>query len=138
MAYCRCGHPAIRHGLNRGKCVTFECQCVGFVGPGSEAYNNGVVAHNPFDPANFLLESSYKTTPEVYLEGCYICEDPEYAAMGLPLCYACPCGPNGHVPADDISCTSCGESFAYDKAMAQMSRQVDTPDVHIDFDDLTW
>jgi hypothetical protein len=39
--------------------------------------------------------------------GCYICDDPEYALMGLPLCYPCPaCG--GHIPADDCVCDDCG------------------------------
>lgn len=42
-----------------------------------------------------------KTT--VYNEKCYICRDPEFALMGLPLCYPCPeCG--AHVPADDTIC----------------------------------
>lgn len=39
--------------------------------------------------------------------GCYICEDPDFARMGLPLCRACPkCG--GHVAADDTRCDDCG------------------------------
>lgn len=45
--------------------------------------------------------------PVVHKEGCYICEDPEFAQMGLPLCRRCPwC--KGHVPADDSRCDSCG------------------------------
>jgi len=44
--------------------------------------------------------------------GCYICEDPEFSLMGLPLCTACPkCG--GHVAADDTCCDDCGHD-SYD------------------------
>jgi len=38
---------------------------------------------------------------------CYICQDPDFAARGLPLCRACPaCG--GHVAADMSVCDGCG------------------------------
>jgi hypothetical protein len=66
----------------------------------------------PDDPAYWMLEQgrrdpSKRTVPTVYQEGCFICEDPEFALMGLPLCYACEeC--RGHVPADDSVCTDCG------------------------------
>ena len=41
--------------------------------------------------------------PEAYSANCYICNDYEFAVMGLPLCYKCyKCG--GHVPADDRIC----------------------------------
>jgi hypothetical protein len=44
-----------------------------------------------------------KTNPDIYRDNCYICVDPEFALMGLPVCYAClVCG--GHVPADDVEC----------------------------------
>jgi hypothetical protein len=43
----------------------------------------------------------------VYKIGCYICEDPSFATMGLPLCYPCKfC--QGHVAADDTVCDACG------------------------------
>ena len=61
------------------------------------------------DPAFALLQDSFTTTPieGLYRESCYICTDPEFAQMGLPLCYACPiCG--GHVAADDTVCDDCG------------------------------
>lgn len=63
----------------------------------------------PSDPAYILLGDSFPaSTPTVYLEGCYICEDPEFAQMGLPLCYECRfC--NGHVAADDCVCDECGK-----------------------------
>jgi len=41
------------------------------------------------------------------MDGCYICQDPEFALMGMPLCRKCPaCG--GHVQADDTVCWQCG------------------------------
>lgn len=69
------------------------------------------------DPAVWMLERGIaestgaapdtgwvtKTNPDIYRDYCYICTDPEFALMGLPVCYAClVCG--GHVPADDIEC----------------------------------
>ena len=67
----------------------------------------------PEDPAYFLLTDSYTSTPKVYREGCYICEDPEFAQMGLPLCKPClECQKagrgDGHIPADDEECDDCG------------------------------
>jgi hypothetical protein len=60
------------------------------------------------DPAHALLTDSHTSTTSVYRAGCYICEDPEFAQMGLPLCRPCPeCG--GHVAADDTVCDDCGE-----------------------------
>lgn len=49
-----------------------------------------------------------KSTPQIYREGCYICRDPDFAAMGLPLCYRCR-NCEGHVPADDEVCDDCGK-----------------------------
>lgn len=76
-------------------------------------------AHNPADPAFRLLLDDFTSehapgVQEIGLErGCYICQDPEFAQMGLPLCRKCPeCvrqgrGP-GHIPADDSVCDVCG------------------------------
>ena len=61
-----------------------------------------------------------KMTPVVHSATCYICNDPEYAQMGLPLCRKCPkCG--GHIPADDYACDSCGydEREAYEAWCAE-------------------
>ena len=59
------------------------------------------------DPAYRLLFDGHESTPVVYSPTCYICRDPEFAQMGLPLCRKCPqCG--GHVPADDDICDDCG------------------------------
>ena len=60
------------------------------------------------DPAYWLLERGLKdpskrSTTTVYNPNCYICRDPEFALMGMPLCYPCKvCG--AHVPADDTTC----------------------------------
>ena len=64
------------------------------------------------DPAYWMLEDGLKdpskrTVKTIHRNGCYICEDPEFALMGLPLCYPCKkCG--GHVAADDTICDDCG------------------------------
>lgn len=61
------------------------------------------------DPAYWMLTSGHKSTPVpgIFRPNCYICRDPEFAQMGLPLCYKCPqCG--GHIPADDTVCSDCG------------------------------
>jgi hypothetical protein len=66
----------------------------------------------PDDPAYWMLEQgrndpSKRSTTTVYRDGCYICEDPEFSLMGLPLCFPChKCG--GHVAADDTVCDDCG------------------------------
>lgn len=66
---------------------------------------------SPSDPAYFLLEQGLKdpskrSTSTVFSETCYICNDPEFALMGLPLCQPCSdCG--GHVAADDAFCDDC-------------------------------
>lgn len=65
------------------------------------------------DPAFALLQDDFTTsTSAEHDNSCYICEDPEFAQMGLPLCRPCArCragGRQGHVPADDSVCTICG------------------------------
>lgn len=67
----------------------------------------------PSDPAYWMLKDGFASKPQVYRESCYICNDPEFAAMGLPLCRPCPeCskteGKIGHIPADDEKCSECG------------------------------
>jgi len=64
------------------------------------------------DPAYWMLQEGIndhskcsKTT--VYKDDCYICNDPEFSLMGLPLCFKClKCG--GHVAADSSTCDNCG------------------------------
>lgn len=76
------------------------------------------VPMKPSDPAYFLLERGLKDPTQrskttVYKEGCYICEDPEFSLMGLPLCQPCSkCG--GHVAADDSVCDACGHDQSED------------------------
>lgn len=72
-----------------------------------------ITVTQPHDPAYALLKDGHTTTPKVYRRGCYICEDPEFAQMGLPLCRPCPeCQKagrgDGHVAADDCVCDVCG------------------------------
>jgi hypothetical protein len=79
---------------------------------GAHAAGNASVAANPSDPAFWMLFDGHASAPVVYLKGCYICEDPEFAQMGMPLCRACPecirAGRGlGHVPADDEACDEC-------------------------------
>jgi hypothetical protein len=57
----------------------------------------------PSDPAYWMLLDGVTSTPTVCNNDCYICNDPEFAQMGLPLCYPC-CFCGAHVPADDIVC----------------------------------
>ena len=57
----------------------------------------------PDDPAYWMLHDGVETVPTVRNVNCYICRDPEFAQMGLPLCYEClVC--KAHVPADDPVC----------------------------------
>lgn len=79
------------------------------------------VPMKPGDPAYWMLEKgreeqaagvepdegTWVTKQEVYREDCYICNDPEFALMGLPLCKKCPSCPDGHIPADDPICDDC-------------------------------
>ena len=63
----------------------------------------------PTDPAYWMLFDDFTSTPVegIYRRFCYICNDPEFAQMGLPLCYPCmEC--KGHVAADDTVCDDCG------------------------------
>jgi hypothetical protein len=80
---------------------------------GATAAGNASVAARPQDPAFWMLLDGHTSTPVVYLKGCYICEDPEFAQMGMPLCRPCPeCVKagrgQGHVAADDTTCDECG------------------------------
>jgi len=59
------------------------------------------------DPAYWMLLDEHTTKPTVFRASCYICEDPEFAQMGLPLCYYCPSCKTGHVAADDSVCDDC-------------------------------
>lgn len=67
----------------------------------------------PFE--QMLYDDDYTTSTDVYDPRCYICRDPDFAKMGLPLCRRCPkCVKEsggkelGHIAADDTVCTVCG------------------------------
>lgn len=79
------------------------------------------------DPAHWMLERgredpSFRSKKTVHRAGCYICEDPEFALMGLPLCYPCAkCG--GHVPADDSVCSDCKFDHSDLPDVAELARR---------------
>jgi hypothetical protein len=53
-----------------------------------------------------------ETHPEIYNPNCYICRDPEFALMGLPVCKPCPmCG--AHAAADDCECDNGCDIYGY-------------------------
>lgn len=88
-------------------------QMLGRMAQSATAAGNASVAARPQDPAFWMLLDGHTSTPVVHRDGCYICEDAEFAQMGLPLCRPCPecirAGSGlGHVPADDDACDECG------------------------------
>lgn len=101
-----------------------------------------ITVTQPHDPAYFLLKDGHASSTTVYHRGCYICEDPEFAQMGLPLCRECPeCRkagrlapePNrgyGHVAADGGECSECGhdEYEAYYAELEAKQREGRTDD----------
>ena len=62
---------------------------------------------SPNDPAYWMLSDGFTSTPTIYKATCYICRDPEFAQMGLPLCKPCPECKTGHIAADDTICDNC-------------------------------
>lgn len=82
------------------------------------------------DPAYWMLaegrakvesgEGIAKTSS--FNSSCYICRDPEFALMGLPLCYPCTHSTDGvqcgaHTPADDVECDEGHTDPRYIEAM---------------------
>jgi hypothetical protein len=65
-------------------------EMLGRLAASAHGAGNASVAANPSDPAFWMLLDGHTSTPVVYLEGCYICEDDEFAQMGMPLCMPCP------------------------------------------------
>lgn len=78
------------------------------------------MGNRPQDPAFFMLTDDFQSKPRVLRAGCYICQDMEYARMGLPLCSpCCECretGQDGHIAADDGQCDDCGHEQCVDCA----------------------
>jgi hypothetical protein len=71
-------------------------------------------------------EATWVSKTTVYNDRCYICNDPEFALMGLPLCYPCKVLVNGvecgaHTPADDVVCDEGHESEEYLQAMEELN-----------------
>lgn len=61
------------------------------------------------DPARVMMDNlATFSVPTIYREFCYICRDPEFAMIGMSLCYPCQkCGE--HNAADDgPECPHCG------------------------------
>lgn len=83
-------------------------------------YKNGIplTITLPGDPAYALIANpNIHSTPntDIFRSDCYICLDPEFALMGMPLCKPCEaCG--GHVAADDTVCDDC-DADAYELYM---------------------
>lgn len=88
------------------------------------------------DPAYWMLEKGYKELAEgtegwvtkrtVHNDNCYICNDHEFALMGLPLCYPCPvlvdgveCG--AHTPADDTVCDEGHDTYECHESKGEKS-----------------
>lgn len=80
------------------------------------------------DPAYWMLRDGHASTKTAHDDNCYICRDPEFAQMGLPLCTYCPACTTkegksaGHVPADDEVCSVCGANAreAYEAEQEQL------------------
>lgn len=76
-----------------------------------------------------LYNDGYTSSTTVHDSSCYICNDPDFARMGLPLCRECDkCKEEGrglgHVPADDVECSVCG----WDEYAAYMEEQENAAD----------
>lgn len=77
----------------------------------------------------------------VHRDGCYICEDPEFRLMGMPLCKPCPdCEKSsrgkGHIAADDTTCDDCG--FDIYEAWQEQQEQQEQQDQPVDVNDWNW
>jgi hypothetical protein len=113
-----------------------------FVRPASEVK----LGTQDTDKAAWMLHDGKTSTPVVHRKGCYICEDPEFAQMGLPLCRPCPeclrrqekcqpCGGTGGMP-DKTPCTDCLATgwlgsqghIAADETVCDECGYEDTPD----------
>lgn len=74
------------------------------------------MGNRPHDPAFILLDArDQPSVQRVHRKGCFICEDREFARMGLPLCSpCCACREkmlDGHIPADETECDDCGHEL---------------------------
>ena len=93
----------------------------------------------PNDPAHRLLDNVPVTPQKVHRRGCYICEDREFARMGLPLCKpCCQCasqGKVGHIAADNNECDDCTHELCEECFKAPAQEEIctcDTPCCQVD------
>jgi hypothetical protein len=74
--------------------------------PAAWMLSNGMAEQWAIATGQIRAEDAKWITPthdDIYRESCYICRDPEFALMGLPVCKPCvKCG--GHLAADDEVC----------------------------------
>lgn len=81
------------------------------------------------DPAYWLLQEGLSgkrkvRAPTVYNNDCYICQDSEFALMGLPLCYPCYLC-KSHVPADDTICDNGHDQMDDPECIAYLNGEID-------------
>jgi len=82
---------------------------------------------NTTDPAYWMLNSGHVSSTTIHRDSCYICRDPEFAQMGMPLCQPCPrctekAGQDaGHIAADDFVCDDCefDAQEAYEQSLTE-------------------
>lgn len=98
--------------INIARCGRDECQHV-YVATLLNCPKCGNVTRklHTEDPARALIGLVEPTTTDVHRVGCYICEDSEFAQLGLPLCRKCKFCEDGHVAADDCICDRCGKDI---------------------------
>lgn len=78
------------HAFPIGDLSPEDEELLGQLGAQAHAAGNASVALNPDDLAHFMLFDKHVSHPVVFDRRCYICRDPEFAAMGMPLCTPCP------------------------------------------------
>lgn len=78
------------HAFPIGDLSPEDEELLGQLGAQAHAAGNASVALNPDDLAHFMLFDKHVSHPVVFDRRCYICRDPEFAQMGMPLCSPCP------------------------------------------------
>lgn len=73
----------------------------------------GIAEQRRIDNHEITADQAEWITPKyIHKNGCYICEDPEFALMGMSLCKPCPlCGE--HWAADDSECDADCDVMGY-------------------------
>lgn len=78
-------------------------EMLGRLAASAHGAGNVSVAANPSDPAFWMLFDGHVSVPVVHRDDCYICNDDEFAQMGMPLCRPCPECVRDHL----VVCTAC-------------------------------